>query len=718
MKRSRIVCPVLFLSVVFSAAAQVSVSVRAGETAGAGVVSAEWNEKWFGENPSSVYNHNIARCAAFLSYIAYSDVAVSPDDNEIARNYSLLGIRRGDIEFHYDVDYDDSLWGNDQCAFSIASKEIDSARGKRQLVIVSLRGTPLNVHEWLSNLNINDATKTQDSIHKGFARAASIVHTAVISYLLRHRIDPTDAYLLMTGHSRGGAIANLLAKLLLEDAFFRRENMYVYTFASPNVTTDSGVDSPVYDFIWNIVNAEDIVPSVPICRGNWSYRKYGNVRTLANYCNTNQTFYTDVLVRRVNEVFVRLRGREYCPFKTGPFVPIVITAFINILNSDVDRFYSGVKGLHNKSASLLRKVFPEDDDADADDELGSSTENNSFGARVVSWLDKRSQGKVGYITKALADMHSCGTYLSFMLSLDESQAFSDLGYSLVVIQGTEECAVLDAEQNQFLRVIDGRIAYSDLRMPVIASPAHKKRVLVGFPANMDFTCVVTDETVLPTKSSVVIEHYTASGLYLDSSEKEKVYPRLGTVYAFGIGAASLNASTIAPEKIKGKNARTLIRMTNLRPSSIVRFSPEVSLDTDGNASAGFHWGNQFLYGSFLFGQRPVRFGTFFAFSFGIGNQMSIIGPFKYDTEAYVKCVWVPEAEGSERKFNCVPSMRASLSLKVVGRLRIFAAGAFDFEIEDFNEAAFSSDVRGKTLPSFGKIGTVSVVPSVQFGIRF
>ena len=192
----------------------------------------EWNEKWFGQQSSYEYNHGIARIACFMSAIAY-------DEKMLLENYRLLGISQKDMELHYNVDYSDSLWGNDQCAFSLASKEINSSKGKQTLVLLNIRGTPLVANEWLSNLNINDSSKTEDSIHKGFGRAASIIHTALISYLLRHRIDPTDSYILVTGHSRGAAVSNLLADYLLSDDFFKPGNCYVYTFASPNVTTDT-----------------------------------------------------------------------------------------------------------------------------------------------------------------------------------------------------------------------------------------------------------------------------------------------------------------------------------------------------------------------------------------------------------------------------------------------------------------------------------------------
>lgn len=58
-----------------------------------------------------------------------------------------------------------------------------------------------------------------------------------------------------------------------EDGIFKPENCYVYTYASPNVTTAFDSVDEKYGFIWKIVNAEDIVPTVPLYRGQLAFQK-------------------------------------------------------------------------------------------------------------------------------------------------------------------------------------------------------------------------------------------------------------------------------------------------------------------------------------------------------------------------------------------------------------------------------------------------------------
>lgn len=288
---------VLFLALLYSFSFAEKISFPLYDT----FIPIDWDEKWFGEKSSFEYNHSLARVACYFSDAAYSDVPGSPKKNNLLDAYKEIGITEGDIEFHYDIDYTNAMWGKDQCAFSIASKKIKSSKGERFLIFVIVRGTPFNASEWISNLNVGETSEMQDSLHQGFARAANIIHTALISYMLRRKIDPTDSFLFMTGHSRGAAVSNMLSAIILEDNFFKPENIYTFTFASPNVTTSDDCQSEKYGFIWNIVNAEDIVPTVPMNRDNWKFKKYGNVRAFVNQTNTASGIYRGSYLPRINE---------------------------------------------------------------------------------------------------------------------------------------------------------------------------------------------------------------------------------------------------------------------------------------------------------------------------------------------------------------------------------------------------------------------------------
>lgn len=92
--------------------------------------------------------------------------------------------------------------------------------------------------------------------HKGFDVAANRVLIKYNDYLKRHNINNiVNKSILITGHSRGAAIANILG------AYFDRKSNYLsytYTFAAPNTTTVAEDIAKSYKSIYNIVNKDDV----------------------------------------------------------------------------------------------------------------------------------------------------------------------------------------------------------------------------------------------------------------------------------------------------------------------------------------------------------------------------------------------------------------------------------------------------------------------------
>lgn len=681
-------------------------------------VPLEFDEKWFSQS-SFEYRHEIARLACFFADSSYADVLGDREENLLKKNYALLGVKEKNMEFHYDVDYSDSIWGNDQCAYSFASKEIDGADGKHNLIFLVIRGTPLNANEWISNLNINDAGEKQDVIHKGFARAASVIHTDFISFMLRHKIDPTESSLLITGHSRGAAVANLLSVTLLNDDFFNEGTIFTYTFAAPNVTTDPKAQEKRYNFIWNIVNAEDIVPTVPLNRGSWKFRKYGNTRVFANASNVKREFFDSEIFPKVNSFYTKISGRDYAPFTTGPFVPILITKFTESIASNVENYYSGFLSLHTNFSSLMKKLFPDKEDTETPEDV----EKGGVGSWFLDWLNRRTNGRVDYLKLAFADMHSNNVYLSFMLALDSDEIFSDMNYSVAIVKGTEEFAVFDGGGNVMARVINGRIKYESIKLPVMLVPSLGKNVLVGCPSTETFNVALTDETVLPTPTPVTVEYFDAAGVYIKTSEQQSLYPRMGRVYEFKIGGERLEEfakgnEKVEKEKLAHDEAKNAVKMANLKPQLIFNIIPEIYTDTNWNLGFGLHVGNPLVFGSVMTSQGVTKFGKIIEISPGIGKQISIFKNIKFENEIFAKCLWMEKNDDDDNLFNLVPEFRASLSMKTIGRFTIFTAGVFEFKIDNFNDEAFDSYVRLTQIPTFRISDKIRVAPSIQFGVRF
>lgn len=682
----------------------------------------DFDEGWFsGEKHSAFkYNHSLARFLCLFADSSYTDVFSEPEENLLRKNYRALGIKDSAMEFHYDVNYSDSIWGNDQCACSFASLEITLPDGrKRNLILAVIRGTPFNSNEWLSNLNINDTGGTQNDMHKGFALAASVTHTQLISYMLRHKIVPSESCILITGHSRGAAVANILSKLLLEDDFFSEGDIYTYTFASPNTTTDISAHDDKYGFIWNIVNPEDVVPTVPLNRGNWLFTKYGHTKVFSSAVTEGRENFLEGDCKKINDVYRKLSGRDYAPFTTGPLVPVLITKLFESLASNVDKYYSGALSLHTKFSSLMRRLFPEKEY----DETPADVKKGGPGSWFVSWLNRRTDGGVDYLKLAFSDMHTNDIYLSFLLSLGEENAFSQEKYSVTELKGYAECAVFDGNGNVMARIIDGKIRYEDTNLPVVLVPTGAKSVLIACPVSETYKAVVTDDSLLPSPLPVTAEYFDEAGVYLESSRKKYLYPRNGKAYEFVIGKKRLEryasgVREIESVKVPEKESRKYIRDARLKPQLAFNIVPELYTDTNWDLGGGVHMGCPLVYGSLLTSFGLTKFGKSAEISPGIGNQISIFENIKFENEAFARCLWLEKNDSDDDMFNLVPSFRSSLSMKMIGRLTFFTAGVFDFKIADFNDDAFDPAVRKTTISTFRITDRVRVAPSIQFGLRF
>jgi hypothetical protein len=126
-----------------------------------------------------------------------------------------------------------------------------------ELAVLAFRGTA-NFKDWCVDLNAMP-TRLADfkniEIHRGFWSAyAACLHD--VQAAIDEHVPPTMP-LYITGHSLGGALAQIASAIL------ERDNLAAcYTFGSPRVATrdfDSIVKCPHY----RVVNSWDIVPGVP-----------------------------------------------------------------------------------------------------------------------------------------------------------------------------------------------------------------------------------------------------------------------------------------------------------------------------------------------------------------------------------------------------------------------------------------------------------------------
>ena len=221
---------------------------------------------------SSVFSPEIAKMTASMAAAAYSEGTISSI-------YSQIGI---DSENIYSDNYSKSSsdLDCDFVAYSIGHKLITDGEGKNhQLYFLSMRGTPKST-EWISNFRIGHG-----GYHVGFYTAAE-----EIEYKLEEIINSesdeekaADHVFVLTGHSRGAAVANIIAGRLNQGyvaiGYASRNRVFGYTYASPAVSSlinpgqgESGIE-PGASNIFNFINPADIVPQVPL--DIWGYKRNG-----------------------------------------------------------------------------------------------------------------------------------------------------------------------------------------------------------------------------------------------------------------------------------------------------------------------------------------------------------------------------------------------------------------------------------------------------------
>ena len=126
----------------------------------------------------------------------------------------------------------------------------------KPLVVVDIRGS-VTWWDWINDIG------TQVLAHNNrFAALADEVLTNVNNYLRLMGLN--DPIILVTGHSMGAAIANILAARL--NGIMDPDNVYAYTFATPRTVNEavSGNQAVNYPNIFNILNSNDAITYVPL----------------------------------------------------------------------------------------------------------------------------------------------------------------------------------------------------------------------------------------------------------------------------------------------------------------------------------------------------------------------------------------------------------------------------------------------------------------------
>ncbi len=682
----------------------------------------KWDTGWFSRSPTN-YNHDLARLCCFLADASYSlDSNKIPSD--IMRVYRELGAREDSIRYHYELDYGDEL-GNDQCAYSMATIPLPDAS---PLVILTVRGTPAGNNEWLSNLNIanskDEEIANEDGVryHEGFFKAEKAILSALLSYVREEGLPPKKIRLLIAGHSRGAAVANLIGMHVVEQNLFDPAHCYVYTIACPNVATvdESYARDPRFAFIWNIVNAEDIVPSIPFNRvGKWNYRKFGNIKVLSNSWSAGREKFRTDLYPKMNRTYRYLTGRSYQPSGTGPFIQIQIARLLAMLNPDVDSFYKGAFSLHRHMAKVVPSMFPTKEEKEA------AAKKPKLMDKVMGKVDEGSGGFVTKVFEVVNNLHQSESYLSFLMDLDENECFNSSPSVQLVIRGLPEAAVLDSRGNELTRIKEGQTNLLELHDSMSACRLGMNILALGFPTDEDFDVILSDTAIFPSPVTITSERYSADGVMI-SKEEEQIYACRSGVYRIRAGKILLSPWGLDAQEIKGAERKDAMKKTGSWKGLKKRLSFEADLDSDLNLGLGLSFGTQILYGLGLY-RLPLQkeiFGTW-EIAGGLGHKEKLWNSVYLNGEILFRGVFVPDSDlrdeseeetGRNGIFSLVPAARISLAWQPLRKAQVFASVMGSLAINDFNEAAFESHRVTIRPIKLGK--DLGLVMSLGLGIRF
>lgn len=263
-------------------------SLNAGSTKTVGTRYGVYNaESAYGYDTFDYDNHSYSQKLAvqlsFYAALAYEDYQyVQSIDNFYAINkakYYRLKDRLAQDGFRRfkKYNYDDPT--ENGATFNIASKKVNYHGKVRDLIVVAIRGT--NNVEWKGNMNLAESENgpfDEDESYS-FLSGKKQIKNKLKEYCTESDEAIEDAMILITGHSRGGAIGNLLAADLtkngLDGGYIDPDSVYAYLFAVPNCTRDA---DKRMDNIYNFCFSDDFVPGVPL-KNYWNYDKNGTTFT-------------------------------------------------------------------------------------------------------------------------------------------------------------------------------------------------------------------------------------------------------------------------------------------------------------------------------------------------------------------------------------------------------------------------------------------------------
>lgn len=241
-------------------------------------------------NPSSACDNRLASLSGIFSWAEYNDADKPPMKSVL----NAIGIPDEDI-YEYQQANSETHY-----AYTIAKKKIYVDGKDANLLIISARGTQTGEEARSDHFTRPDTNFFGYNAYGFVSKFEMEVMNGLNGYLDKHpELMEMPLKVLFTGHSLGGAVANLLGArftMFSESGswwapLLTKDDIYVYTFASiDSIKTDSETVSSGFENIHNIYNYHDSFGphGWPIftAAGNSGHGKFGHIDLF--YTNVDQ----------------------------------------------------------------------------------------------------------------------------------------------------------------------------------------------------------------------------------------------------------------------------------------------------------------------------------------------------------------------------------------------------------------------------------------------
>ncbi len=220
------------------------------------------------------YNPHLATLSCCMAASAIGTTAKTsagkPDYSKFDSNLKDFLTKAGFTSYYSNEDYT-SKPTKDSIGYAFAKKTIKQGDQDYTLVAINMRNA-MYEKEWYNNFQLGT-----DGIHKGFKTDGDKIFDALESYLEANGITD-NLKLWFAGYSKGSGIANYLGYKLddfnyISSINIPREDIFVYTFGTPNITTSGDYQKNKFRNIFNVYSPYDLVSKV--VPEQWNWHKYG-----------------------------------------------------------------------------------------------------------------------------------------------------------------------------------------------------------------------------------------------------------------------------------------------------------------------------------------------------------------------------------------------------------------------------------------------------------